>query len=332
MLGLSAAVLLLSCSQPMHRDLGYPPLWQVESAQHDNEVWLFGTVHIMPKGKSSRLQTVQRVLSGISPRMQRAPWVSNQLFSAVKKSQRLVIELDLNRALRNDQTRLLAHVREEMLDITAVLPDARQLPTLQDYDFDDDLLHMLQTEASSRNLVFSDMTDLTLPAILLLFSVAPSDRFTTQAQPGAEDWLMAMMRLHDRRISGLEQRDSRLQALTTVFVQSQVDEHETIMRDYLATSLSSSDDIEADLMRVYAEWLGGDSPERQRSRALFTQRYPEIYQAFVSQRNVLWLDEIVRHIDSGERVFIAVGEAHLYGPDNLREMLVREGYRIQRIQ
>jgi len=331
-LWLCVAVLLVACGQQKPGDADYPPLWKIESSRHSNAVWLFGTMHTMPRGKSSRLKSVQSVISRVGPRLKRPPWVSNELLSALTRSERLVIELDLNRELRNDADRLLEYVRQEMLDIGKIEPRASQLTVLQDYNFDDGILQALNDEAKRRNLSIKDLNELTLPAVLLLLSLAPNIELTTQSLPGAEDWLVAVMRLRDRRINGLEQRDRRLLAVTRVFVQSRTHRHEQIIRDYLATSLYTSDNVEADLNRIYANWVHGDSPARQRSRALFAKRFPEIYQAFISQRNDLWLEEIIRYVDSGERIFIAVGEAHLYGPDNLREMLVREGYSLLQIQ
>jgi len=321
-------LLLAACSHSQHRADLYPPLWRIHSTAHSNSVWLFGTVHTMPRGKSSRLRKIQRVLSGVSPRLLRAPWVSNAIYNALVSSEKLVIELDLNRELRNDNARLLAYINDELQSMPVT---AENLPTLHEYDLDQATQQALRAEAASRGIAIKDLRDLPLPAILLVLSIVPSAELTTLAQPGAEDWLVALMRLRDRRIVGLEQRDSRLQALTKVFMQSRRDQHEKIIRDYLATSLNTSDNIEADLERIYSNWLRGDTPQRQLSRMRFAARYAEIYQAFISHRNSLWLDEIARLADSGERVFIAVGEAHLYGPDNLRELLAQRGYRIERI-
>ena len=320
---------LAACSHPQQRADLYPPLWKIHSTAHSNSVWLFGTVHTMPRGKSSRLQKIQRVLSGVSPRLLRPPWVSNAIYNALVTSEKLVIELDLNRELRNDNASLFAYINDEL---QAMPVTAENLPPLHEYDLDQDTQQALRSAAASRGIAVKDLRDLPLPAVLLVLSIVPSAEFTTLAQPGAEDWLVALMRLRDRRIVGLEQRDSRLQALTTVFVQSGREQHEKILRNYLATSLNTSDDIEADLERIYSNWLRGDTPQRQQSRMQFAARYAEIYQAFISRRNMLWLDEIVRLADSDERVFIAVGEAHLYGPDNLRNLLVQRGYRIERIQ
>jgi len=324
-------VMLAACGGIEQRRQNHPPLWKIHSAHHDNNVWLFGTMHTMPRGKSTRMRKVQRVLSGVSPRLVRPPWVSNQIFGALVSSEKLVIELGPSGDLRNDPDRLLQHVEREWQNLLAEMPGLANLPTLGELKLDEETTRALQSEASSRNIAFKRLQDLPLPAVLLLFSVVPNAAFTALSQPGAEDWLVATMRLRDRRIDGLEQRDGRLLALATTLTQTDRSDYARVIEDYLATSLQTSTDVEADLERIYANWLRGDSPVRQQSRMQFAKRYPEIHQAFIAQRNLQWLDEITRLTDSGERVFIAVGESHLYGPGNLRELLTRRGYRLQRI-
>lgn len=324
-------VMLAACSSLEQRQQNHPPLWKIHSAHHDNNVWLFGTMHTMPRGKSTRMRKIQRVLSGVSPRLVRPPWVSNEIFTALVSSEKLVIELGPSRGLRDDPDRLLQHVEREWQDLLTDRAAAAEMPTLGELKLATETTRAMQNEALSRNIAFKRLQDLPLPAVLLLFSMVPNAAFTALSQPGAEDWLVAMMRLRDRRIDGLEQRDGRLHALVTTLMQTDRSDYARVIEDYLATSLQTSTDVEADLERIYANWLGGDSPARQYSRMQFAERYPEIHQAFISQRNLQWLDEITRLTDSGERIFIAVGEAHLYGPGNLRELLTDRGYRLQRI-
>ncbi|MBU1188426.1 MAG: TraB/GumN family protein [Gammaproteobacteria bacterium] len=324
-------VMLAACSGLEQRRQNHPPLWKIHSAHHDNNVWLFGTMHTMPRGKSTRMRKIQRVLSGVSPRLVRPPWVSNEIFTALVSSEKLVIELGPSADLRNDPDRLMQHVEREWQDLQTEMSAAAGLPKLGELRLDAETTRALQNEASSRNIAFKRLQDLPLPAVLLLFSIVPNAAFTALSQPGAEDWLVATMRLRDRRIDGLEQRDGRLLALVTTLMQTDRSDYARVIKDYLATSLQTSTDVEADLERIYANWLRGDSPARQQSRMQFAARYPEIHQAFIAQRNFQWLDEITHLTDSGERVFIAVGEAHLYGPGNLRELLTHRGYRLQRI-
>jgi uncharacterized protein YbaP (TraB family) len=329
---LVVALLLTGCAAMQSNSNVYPPLWKIASPNGQSNVWLFGTVHTMPPGKSYRMQAVQRVLSGVSPRLLRPEWVSNQLYNALVSSNKLIIELDINRQLRNDNDAMLQFLKSDLQRLELHDPEVAQLPALHDYHLEQDLLLSLQAEAAARNINLGDLQQLPLPSLLLAFSIRPSNNIEALSLPGAEDWLVALMRLRDRDIAGLEQIDSRQEALTRVFLQVPVSEHVEIMRHYLQTSITSSDSIADDLELIYARWLGGDSPERERSRAMFALRYPAIYKAFISHRNELWLEPIIEQIHSGDRVFIAVGEAHLNGPNNLREMLARKGYQLQRIQ
>jgi uncharacterized protein YbaP (TraB family) len=58
---------------------------------------------------------------------------------------------------------------------------------------------------------------------------------------------------------------------------------------------------------------------------------PELYEQLLPVRNRLWISRIKKLARQRDGSFIAVGAAHLIGPDSLITMLEAEGYEIERI-
>jgi len=79
-------------------------------------------------------------------------------------------------------------------------------------------------------------------------------------------------------------------------------------------------------------WLTGDlrALEREEREGLLAD--PELREALLTRRNAAWTRTIVRLIEQGRRPLVAVGAAHMIGPDGLPAMLERHGYRVTRIQ
>jgi len=57
------------------------------------------------------------------------------------------------------------------------------------------------------------------------------------------------------------------------------------------------------------------------------KKFPEFYLSLLKGRNLKWLPELRRQLDTGG-AFIAVGAAHYLGPDGLIELLRAEGYEV----
>lgn len=59
--------------------------------------------------------------------------------------------------------------------------------------------------------------------------------------------------------------------------------------------------------------------------------YPEVYQSLFVRRNNAWMEVLVRELDGAGVDFVAVGTGHLLGPDGLVDQLRARGYTVERV-
>jgi uncharacterized protein YbaP (TraB family) len=102
-------------------------------------------------------------------------------------------------------------------------------------------------------------------------------------------------------------------------------------RDFLAAVLrdAGSADEEAGLAEA---WRQGDMRriEAETHRGLLAD--PELREALFTARNQAWSDRIAAMLAKGEHPFVAVGAAHMAGPEGLPAMLTTRGYEVTRVQ
>lgn len=89
----------------------------------------------------------------------------------------------------------------------------------------------------------------------------------------------------------------------------------------------------ADESRALAKaWREGDMTaiEAETRRDLLAD--PELRAALFTGRNTAWTAKIAAMLGRGERPFVAVGAAHLAGPEGLPAMLAAKGFAVKRVQ
>lgn len=106
---------------------------------------------------------------------------------------------------------------------------------------------------------------------------------------------------------------------------------EVEQRDLLGFVLADEGalDDEADLVDT---WRKGDMVRIEMETRTGLLADPELREALFIGRNRKWVERIERDIRAGRRPFVAVGAAHMAGPDGLAAMLRRAGYAVTRLQ
>lgn len=157
-------------------------------------------------------------------------------------------------------------------------------------------------------------------ASLLLSTVVQGDLKLSGAQ-GVEPALTEDFREAGKPVEGLE----------TIAEQFGLFDHlpEDVQRRMLATTVAQSHDASAQFKKMLAAWIAGDMKAIARDFVSEVAPEPVMAKALLTDRNAAWAAKIAA---MKGRPFIAVGTAHLAGPDNLLDQLKARGFRVVRVQ
>jgi uncharacterized protein YbaP (TraB family) len=80
------------------------------------------------------------------------------------------------------------------------------------------------------------------------------------------------------------------------------------------------------------DWLTGnvDALLREGDRSLLAD--PELRRTLLTQRTAAWAERIDRLLAQGGTLFVAVGTAHVIGPEGLAALLTERGYTVTRVE
>lgn len=79
-------------------------------------------------------------------------------------------------------------------------------------------------------------------------------------------------------------------------------------------------------------WIKGDIATIERETQGGFLADPELREALLVKRNRAWTERIAPLLSEGRRPLVAVGTAHLVGPDGIAALLEERGYTVRRIQ
>lgn len=106
---------------------------------------------------------------------------------------------------------------------------------------------------------------------------------------------------------------------------------ESAQRAMLAAVVRGSEAARKDPSRLQRAWLAGDEVTIEQSTREGFLADPVLRDALLVARNRRWLAAIVPALEQQPRPLIAVGAAHLVGPDGLASLLAAQGYLVRRL-
>lgn len=106
---------------------------------------------------------------------------------------------------------------------------------------------------------------------------------------------------------------------------------ESAQRAMLAAVVRESEATAKDPARLQRAWLAGDAAVIEQSTREGFLADPALQEALLAGRNRRWAKVIAPLLEGTPRPLIAVGTAHLVGPEGLAALLEAQGYRIRRL-
>jgi uncharacterized protein YbaP (TraB family) len=107
---------------------------------------------------------------------------------------------------------------------------------------------------------------------------------------------------------------------------------EADQRDLLRAVVTDADALGGKDDDLAATWRKGDMARIEVETRTGILADPELRKALFTDRNLRWSSRIVSEMNHGRRPFVAVGAAHMAGPDGLVARLEGAGYSVTRVR
>lgn len=159
----------------------------------------------------------------------------------------------------------------------------------------------------------------------MTLSVAPSIKAGYDPMSGVEPVLKARAEAAGIPIRGVETIDQQIQFLAGLSPEIQL--------EFLRYTLENYEDATAELDRMVDAWARGDTSVLEETTVDgMREEGEELYQTLLVRRNADWAEQIDTLLDGSGEVFIAVGSAHLAGPDSVQAELAKRGIQTERVE
>ena len=158
----------------------------------------------------------------------------------------------------------------------------------------------------------------------LTLNIAPLLKAGMNPRMGADKQIKAQMLAAGKPVHGLETSAMQIRLLASMPQAQQW--------AWLRSTLRDFGKAKAQLQQLLAAWKAGDvaAIARQTDQAM-RKDTPALYNTLIVRRNQRWVGVIAALLKRPGTTFIAVGAAHLAGPDGLPTLLARKGLQVQRL-
>ena len=157
----------------------------------------------------------------------------------------------------------------------------------------------------------------------LMFAVIPLQKAGYDPNAGVDHILKAQAEKEGDKIHGFETAEQQVRFFADLPESEQI--------AFLEEMLSDAEKGMAQLERLAKAWLDGDNETLGQILVNeFKKDAPAIYEKFLVQRNIAWSEKIAGILKGSGVQQIAVGAAHLAGPDSLQVQLAKRGIKVER--
>ncbi|MGN2242180.1 TraB/GumN family protein [Frateuria sp. GZRR33] len=158
----------------------------------------------------------------------------------------------------------------------------------------------------------------------LTLTVAPLTQAGLDPAQGVDRQLRAAMEKAGKPVRALETAEQQIRFLA--------DMPQAMQLAMLRSTLRDTERATVDLEAIIQAWKRGDDKALARlENDLMRKEEPQLYQRLLVERNEAWARRVAAMLQQPGTVFVAVGAAHLAGPDSLQEQLEKQGENVDRL-
>ena len=281
------ALLLLAFAPFLPAQTDSPALWKI--AGQKSNVFLFGSLHLLPKDVNWRTQRVSMALD-----------------------ESKVVDFEIDPALAQDQQAMMQLVLKY-----GVLPQGQTLPSVLPPKVNADF----ERQATLLGLPPASLAPMRpwLAAITVSVQYMVSQGYDPNA--GVDHQLAAWARQSGRAVATLESADEQIRVFADLTREQEV--------EFLAISLRQIRETPKMLDQMLAAYRKGDVATLEKTLNAAFDEVPLVRRRLLRERHEKWLPQIRKMMADGRTHFVVVGAAHLAGPDGVVAMLRAGGVKVE---
>lgn len=155
-------------------------------------------------------------------------------------------------------------------------------------------------------------------------TVAPIFKAGFDPASGADKKLRQQFASQDKPVKGLETAEQQIRYFANL--------SQTVQISMLRNSLDDYAKADTEIAALVKDWQQGNvdaiaALENSDMRG----KYPVLYKTLLTERNQRWAQQIAQMLGNHQTIFIAVGAAHLAGPDDVQAQLRKLGMHVERV-
>ncbi|WP_109357106.1 TraB/GumN family protein [Sphingorhabdus sp. EL138] len=238
-------------------------------------------------------------------------WRTPLLETALKDSDRLIIEV-----LGLEDTQNAARIFSKL----AISPDQPEIETRVEPSLRDELDAVIDKS----NIPEFALNRMESWAVALSLASAQTNALGLDSSEGVEKKLIAQFADFKKPVEGLETIEQQLGYFDTL--------PESQQRDMLTSVVEEAADTKGAFEKLFNAWISGDTDKIVELSNGGILEDPRTREKLLIARNQDWTEQLDKRLQSPGISFVAVGAAHLVGPDAVQAMLEKRGYKIEKIQ
>jgi hypothetical protein len=234
----------------------------------------------------------------------------------------------LDKAMADSQTLYLELTDDDSANMMALvlrygMDAAHPLPTLLNHAEQLRLNSAANTAGVPGGIQALNMMRPWLAALTL--ATTPLLKAGLDPQQGVDKQLKAQMSGVGKKVLGLETAEQQIRFLA--------DMPKPVELAFLRSTIRDSDKGSIELTKLIDAWKNGDTDTIARLEDEdMRQTEPKLYERLLVQRNQAWATKIATMLQQPGTVFIAVGAAHLAGPDSVQAQLKQMGMLVESVR
>lgn len=257
----------------------------------DSTLYLYGTVHVRRRGE---------------------PWGGPEAHAALMSADEVWTEIEISPEAEAQAMMMMERYGRAPPDrpLTSLLTDAEA--------------EQLRALAASLGMPMAQLETLQPWLASILLSMAPAIQQGYDPASGVDRAIDAIADAAGKPSRGLETAEQQFRFISGLDAQ--------VQREMLLDAINDAEESPAELQRLTLGWEQGDlSALEAEMVGEMKGRFPELYDALMTRRNAAWTDVLMRELEGSGVDFVAVGAAHLVGPESLIAMLEARGVRVERV-